>query len=853
MTDPRINEIRIDQPGTDTDEYFELIGMPGAPLDGLTYLVIGDSGSNGGVIEAEIDLTGQSFDADGLFVAAESTFLITAADFTTNLNFENSDNVTHLLVRGFNGAVGDDIDTNDDGTLDFEPWTEVVDSVALVETPNSGDPIYSTTTVGPDGSFVPAHVFRLPDGHGTFEIGDFAAGTTDRPGVANDGPPPPPPPPPTVDIFDIQGATHTSTYDGQTVKTGGVVTAVAFNGFYLQDPDGDGDIATSDGIFVQSRDTVTIGQVVEVTGTVNEVRGSGRTTDLTVTQLNATDVADLGTAALPQAVILGDGGRKPPSEVVDDDAFASFDPTTDAIDFYESLEGMLVTAQDTVAVGAIRQFGRFSAETFTLLDDGADATPVDARTERGGINLDSGPDNTGDQNPERVQIQFDGTLFGSTNYPEINVGDQLGDVTGVVGYSFGNYEVNIVGALNPDFEVVPGGNESETTELTGDAEHLTVASYNVLNLTSTLASGDPDAAQRTLLAEQIVNNLGSPDIIALQEIQDNDGTDGGTSSTVTDASQTLQDLVDAIDLADDGLLNGSRVYSYFDVAPEDDTSGGVPGGNIRNAFLYDADRVDLVGFESLTPDVLDEFDVDNPNAFDGTRDPLLATFRFNGEELTIINNHFTSRFGSSPVFGTEQPFVQAGEAEREGQAQALNEVVDEILDDEEDANVVVLGDLNTFEFTNDLAEILPGTGSDQILTNLVPGVDDDNIYSFIFEGNSQALDHFFVSDSLLAEAELDIVHTNVGFARCFVDTTASDHDPLLARLKLGENDDEDDDDDELFAFDGLSGGAHDHAWLLDLAGSDGGLSDDVLERLEDAGLDLGLLGVALEHDDVALV
>ncbi|MGD1956665.1 MAG: hypothetical protein ACFBZ9_15805, partial [Sphingomonadales bacterium] len=48
------------------------------------------------------------------------------------------------------------------------------------------------------------------------------------------------------------------------------------------------------------------------------------------------------------------------------------------------------------------------------------------------------------------------------------------------------------------------------------------------------------------LASQIVNTLNTPDIIALQEIQDNSGeTDNG----VTDASQTLQQLVNAISAA----------------------------------------------------------------------------------------------------------------------------------------------------------------------------------------------------------------------------------------------------------------------------------------------------------------
>ena len=55
-----ISEIRIDQPSTDNDEYFELAGAAGTSMNGLTYLVIGDGTGGSGVIEAVVDLTGQS-------------------------------------------------------------------------------------------------------------------------------------------------------------------------------------------------------------------------------------------------------------------------------------------------------------------------------------------------------------------------------------------------------------------------------------------------------------------------------------------------------------------------------------------------------------------------------------------------------------------------------------------------------------------------------------------------------------------------------------------------------------------------------------------------------------------------
>ncbi|MCA9285809.1 MAG: CHRD domain-containing protein [Phycisphaerales bacterium] len=183
-----INEIRIDQPSTDDDEYFELVAEPGTSLDGLTYLVIGDGAGGSGTIEAVIDLTGQTVPASGFFVAAEATFTLGTPDLVTNLNFENSDNVTHLLVSGFTGADGDDLDTDDDCTLDIEPWDTVLDIVSLVEelrSPPTGTECYYGPPVGPDDTFVPGHIYRCtPDGTWTIGPFDIAVGD-DTPGAAN--------------------------------------------------------------------------------------------------------------------------------------------------------------------------------------------------------------------------------------------------------------------------------------------------------------------------------------------------------------------------------------------------------------------------------------------------------------------------------------------------------------------------------------------------------------------------------------------------------------------------------------------------------------------------------------------
>ncbi len=188
-----INEVRIDQAGADNNEYFELKGAPGQSLDGYFFVTIGDgtTAQGSGVVESVVPLAGTSIAADGLLSVGESTFaaspgygaldvVITGAN---PLNFENSDNVTHLLVQGFTGALNTDLDTNDDGVLDVTPWSSISDSVATVLTSASTPAIgtewwYSPTRLGPDtGGFVPGHVYRCTSA-GTWQIGPFQNGGT---------------------------------------------------------------------------------------------------------------------------------------------------------------------------------------------------------------------------------------------------------------------------------------------------------------------------------------------------------------------------------------------------------------------------------------------------------------------------------------------------------------------------------------------------------------------------------------------------------------------------------------------------------------------------------------------------
>ena len=591
-----------------------------------------------------------------------------------------------------------------------------------------------------------------------------------------------------LQIGEIQGAGHTSVWVGNEVSTSGIVTAVADNGFYLQDPDGDGDSATSDAIFVftGSAPTVVAGDAIDITATVGEFQAGGDPGNLSVTQLsNATSIVVTSSSnALPAAVVIGPDGITPPTETIEDDNFANFDPLTDGIDFWESLEGMLVTVQNPVAVDQTNGFG----ELWTVASDGEGGLVGSNISDEGLLVIDGGDGGLGvfdagagsDFNPERIQIDSAGPLNGvDFLIPDVDPGARLADVTGVINYSFGNFELRPTEAVTV---AAQSTNIAEMTTLVAGAQNeLSVATYNVLNLDINDADGDDDVASGRLdaVAFDIGVNLQAPDIVVLQEVQDDSGS--ANDGTVS-AQLTLQALADAI-FAETGVH-----YSVFDNPfVVDGQTGGQPGGNIRVAFLYRDDRVDLdeASVFTITDGSTGELDA----AFLGSRAPLGANFTFNGETVTVIGNHFTSKIGSENTFSGIQPPTNAGALARAAQAAALNAYIDGLLASNPNARIAVAGDFNEFQFEEPM-EILTGeldfvggtveAGTEVILQNLTYGLAVDERYSVLFQGNAQQLDHILATANLADGARIDAVHTNTttGFR-------ASDHDPILALFTVG--------------------------------------------------------------------
>lgn len=196
-----------------------------------------------------------------------------------------------------------------------------------------------------------------------------------------------------------------------------------------------------------------------------------------------------------------------------------------------------------------------------------------------------------------------------------------------------------IGALRP-----------EVTSLIGTSNQLTVATFNVENLdpkkediakvtgrSSSKVDDDIADGRFTAIAQQIINNLKAPDIVALQEIQDSDGAE---ISAVVDAKLTVQTLIDAI------VSAGGPRYEYRDLAPVYGQDGGQPGGNIRPGFLFNPDRVNFREGSLLR---LTDNNLLDGDAFANSRKPLVGEFIFNGQTVTRQQPFQLQRRRPSPL------------------------------------------------------------------------------------------------------------------------------------------------------------------------------------------------------------
>ncbi|MFB4311666.1 endonuclease/exonuclease/phosphatase [Actinomadura sp. GTD37] len=584
-----------------------------------------------------------------------------------------------------------------------------------------------------------------------------------------------------VRIHDVQGAAHISPMNGAEVaRVPGVVTAAAVNGFWMQDPRPDHNAATSEGVFVftRNRPGTAAGDAVRVAGTVREFRPDGPSSGgLTRTEIDAADVAVTarGTALPPPVVLGGRHGLRAPAGVVDSghgnvERGGAFDPRRDGLDFYEALEGMRVEVRDAVAAGPTRY-----GELPVLPANGAGAGP---RTGRGGILL-----RDGDANPERVVL--DDAL---APLPGADVGDKLpGANRGVLDYSYGDYKL----LLTASPRRAAGGLARESTRPQRPGE-MAVATAGLDGL-------NPDAppARFTALADDIVHGLSSPDLIAVTGVGDNSGPDDdGTVAT----DQTVAQLITAVSAA------GGPAYDWRSVDPRDNADGGGDGANERSGFLFRTDRGLAFVDRPTAGEPIPEEPPEGPDpavtavravrrggtaglslspgriaprgaAWAGARKPLAGELTWRGRRLIVVANQWYPRTGDDqPLFGRYQPPSRPTEWRRDAQARVVAGFVNSVRKVDANARVIVAGDLNGGGTSVPVQTLAAGAG----LTDLPASLPPADRYTAVSAGNAEDLDHILLSQSLRKRRhQFDIVHRNAEFA-----ARAGERDPTVVRIDM---------------------------------------------------------------------
>lgn len=561
---------------------------------------------------------------------------------------------------------------------------------------------------------------------------------------------------PPVPIAEIQGAGPVSPLSEKWVDAVGVVTGVTPDGFYLQDPVGDDDPQTSEGIFVYTRTAppVRAGQCVRVRGAfVDEFYEK---TELSraksVEQSNACPAQKVQPLPVPLTRL----GSNP-------------------VDRFEPYEGMLVSVDDLTGIvqGPTKRFADGEAEIAFIPAQWA------PHVEGGRVfqwQADAVP-----------ALMFVSSSLGAT-LPELNWGDRLAlgpapgaddAVIGVLDYNFGKYQLlpvpgAVVDVLPADDAKPAPVHEAAVPAPAGAASpagaaDFTVCSFNVLGMgRGTDQHPDPDDynAQLYKRARAVAESLEGCTIIGLQE---------------TGALEDAQNLADLL-AAEFGLE-----YTATAIAGPGTASVEFP---LTNSVLARSDRVRIVAAELRQGCSRYNYDVRYmagacPAGSYGlfNRPPLVVDLEVRGEwgapvQLTLIDNHWKSKGGDETV----------NVVRRTDQARHVASLVQEKLDADPAAAVIVLGDLNDY-YRSDPVEALR-TGVTPPMVHTYDALRTLNRYTYIFNGGSQVLDHLLVTPSLAPQlAEVRPVRINADFAYpAAVNATvhhSSDHDPVLVRLRPG--------------------------------------------------------------------
>jgi predicted extracellular nuclease len=734
-TTPFVSEVHYDDAGTDAGEFVEVQVPAGSSSAGLSVVLY--NGGNGAV-----------YDTDPLpaVTAPAGAPAVAVVEYPVNGVQNGPDGVA--LVR--DGAV-----------LEFLSYEG---SVAATDGPAAGT---TSTDVGlreagtePDGQSLSRTYDAASDalvwaGPGPATRGAVNAGSggTTPPPAATD--PCAVPPGELTAVGAVQGTGAETPLAGQQVTVRGTVVADlqgegGLDGFHLQDA-GDGDAATSDGVFVSSTVPVAPGEEVAVTGTPSEVFGQTQVT-------SHTDVSVCADDLLP------------------DPAAASLElPAGD--DVRERLEGMLVEPADELTVSEVFALTRYGE--LTLSQGGVLVQPTEVARPGTPEAAAVVADNAG-----REVLLDDGRDTGTslTDRPYLGPDSpvRVGDVVDlreplVLGYGFGAWRLQPADGTADGVLAPQDTRPAAPGEVGGDVR---LAAFNVLNYFLTLGGvgrGAPNEAEFEQQAAKIVAALTAldADVVTLMEIEDTDST--GYSSGNADAA--LADLVARLN-----AVAGPGLWAYVPLPAE---LYEVDRDVIRNGIVY---RTDVVAPVGEPRGVVDE------QVWDNAREPIAQTFSADGDTFTVVANHFKSKSPGEPTGDN----VDSGDGQgawngdRVRQAGSLAAFVDRLRADTGDADVVAMGDLNAYSREDPVVAL-----EDAGLTDLGT-VFDEGGYSYVFDGLSGSLDHAMATAELTAEVT-DAVHWNVnsvessayqydGDPALYDDDPyrSSDHDPILVGVDLDE-------------------------------------------------------------------
>jgi len=548
-------------------------------------------------------------------------------------------------------------------------------------------------------------------------------------------------------IHDIQGCSHTSPFLGQQVAgVTGIVTMKDGKGFFIQENQPDDKDCSSEAVYVYAKKYQEIlpGDFVSVDGIVNEFfPGNPEDHNLSRTEIELKKIKIISrNNMLPDFVILPEDRYQMPDRIIEDDQNLLFDPDKDGIDFYESLESMLIRIPAGVVVGPRNYYNEIVVlpEQFLskniLSRDGALLLQED------------------DLNPERIMIRLN---------PQIDEAVPLGarlvePVNGVLDYSYGNYKILVNGPVKIEPLILT------SLPLEKSENDLRLVSMNVENF-----SRFDNESRFKKLARMFVNDLDSPDIIVLHEVMDDSGTadDGNVSSQLT-----IEKLVEAI--ANAGEIRYGSIY----LPPEDNQDGGIKGGNIRSVILYRLDS----GIQKSTQ-ITDENAPNNPfrigeeeSVFLGARKPLFTILEFQGNPFLLVAVHLTSRAGDSPLFGNQQPILKPEEMQRLGQAKYINHYLESWQEEHPDMPILVVGDFNDYPWSQTLQAIkgsILADGSQALPTN--------ERFSYILDGNAIQLDYILASKGFAPNLNVTLPHINTPLDHS---AQISDHDPIYADVSF---------------------------------------------------------------------